>query len=159
MSESARPVSRIHKLRNFGISLFVILWTLYFHYHSVRHFYLEPWLQRSLPAPKWLFPPAGWIMFYNVNYSYGFAEVYGIKEKRLEKIDPHLILRTRAVGYDNIKRNVLTMVLTPSLKEPFCGFLKKRLPHYEGYWVTYVQYSDLKNHPQQAYRQLVYECR
>ena len=102
------------RLRNILISIFVILWTIIFHYESTRAFYLQPFFEKELPKLKFLFPPAGWIMFFNVDDSYGYAQVYGISEGVAKTIDAHKILRIRAVGYDNIQRNVLSTVLSRS---------------------------------------------
>src|SRR5438309_486667 len=82
-------------IRNTLISIFIILWIIVFHYESIRYFYLNPIFKRSLPKMKFLFPPAGWIMFYNVDDSYGLVEVLGVKDNILQVIDPHDILRTR----------------------------------------------------------------
>ena len=109
------------------ITGFVILWTLVFHYETLRANYLSPLvfgpprttaegrpLRRQLPKLPLLFPPAGWIMFFNVDQSYGFAEIYGIRGNRPSLLDPHDIIETRSVGYDNIHRNVLIAALSPS---------------------------------------------
>ena len=98
------------------ITLLVLCWTLVFQYETLRASYLGPWLKRELPKLPLLFPPAGWIMFYRVDRSYGYAEVYGVRDPggREEPVllDPHDIFETRAVGYDNIHRNVLVGVLS-----------------------------------------------
>src|SRR5437868_11707548 len=98
------------RLRNIIISLFVDLWIAVIHYESLRFFYLQPYFKRPLPKLKLLFPPAGWIMFYEVGDSDGFLEVYGIKGGDVQKIDPHDIIQVRTIGYDNIHRNILSQV-------------------------------------------------
>ena len=92
------------KFRNIFITLFVIVYSLVFHYESVRHFYLNPMLKKELPKVKFLFPPAGWIMFYKVGSQYGFTEVYGVKGKQQQEIDPREIFKVRTIGFDNIHR-------------------------------------------------------
>src|SRR5438445_6704213 len=106
--------------RNFVISVFVVVWTLLFHYESTRFFYLNPLFHKNLPQMKFLFPPAGWIMFFNVDDSFGNAEVYGVKDGLPQLLDPHQILTTRAIGYDNIHRGAMTTVFNTDIKDPFC---------------------------------------
>ncbi len=100
--------------RNAAITWFVIVWTLIFQYETLRANYLSPLFNRQLPKLALLFPPAGWIMFFNVDKSYGLVEVYGMRDGQPVLIDPHQIFQTKAVGYDNIHRNVLVSVLSPS---------------------------------------------
>lgn len=144
--------------RHFLISLFVIVWTLVFHYESLRHFYLNPFFERPLPKLKLLFPPAGWIMFFNVNNAYGAAEVYGFKAGQRHLIDPHDILRTRAIGYDNIRRNVLSEVLDPSHQSQFCRFLGRRFPAYENFAIVATFYPSLTQKPQTKLYKVMYTC-
>lgn len=144
--------------RNVSITIFVILWTVLFHYESTRYFYLEPFFRKPLPQMKFLFPPAGWIMFFNVDDNYGFVEVYGLKDKSLYLIDPHDIFRTRTIGFDNIRRNILSSVADPSAAKPFCSFLKWRFPQYQGFAVTASYYPSLTKQPGHFQQQLRYEC-
>src|SRR3989338_9319288 len=99
------------RLRNTCITLFVILWSLVFHYESLRFFYLQPFFRKhfdvELPKIKFLFPPAGWIMFFNVNNGFGYVEVYGLKDKQIQLLDPHEIFRTRTIMYDNVHRGIM----------------------------------------------------
>ena len=114
---------------------------LLFHYESLRANYLNPLLQpllhRDLPKCPLLFPPSGWIMFFEVEPRYGFAEVYGFRQGRSTKLDPHAIFATRALGYDNIRRNVLVGVLSPSAiaAPPQCVALRQRHPRAYGMMV------------------------
>lgn len=146
-------------MRNLVISGVVIIWLAAFHYESTRHFYLEPLFKRELPKIKFLFPPAGWIMFFNVDDAFGMAEVYGIKDGQPRLIEPHRILRTRAIGYDNIKRNALVGVLSSGMREPFCAFLKRKFPYFDHFVVTYVEYPSLTTAPFRQEQRIVYECR
>ena len=146
------------RLRKFLISLFVILWTVVFHYESTRNFYLNPFFKKNCPKVKFLFPPAGWIMFFNVDDSYGAAEVYGRKDGRRERIDPHKILATKAVGYDNIHRNVLSEVLSPYEAQPFCGFLKRKFPGFDEFAVVTTYYPSLTKDPQKKFYKIMYVC-
>ena len=137
----------------------MILWTLVFHYETLRANYLSPLAGRPLPKLPLLFPPAGWIMFFNVDKSYGFAEVYGIRSATPVLLDPHDIFQTKAVGYDNIHRNVLVSVLHPNLAPSFCPYLKRKFPGYEEFAVVYAAYPDVVAEPDRVLRQLAYRCR
>ena len=144
--------------RNTRISLFVIAWLLVFHYETFRLNYLSPLAGRELPKLKFLFPPAGWIMFFNVDQSYGTAEVYGNRGGEPFFIDPHQIFRTRFVGYDNIHRNVMVGVLSPSVGEQFCGYLHRKFPQYDGFAVAYAAYPDVTQTPPKKSYRVLYQC-
>ena len=140
------------------ITAFVIGWTLVFHYETLRANYLSPLVKRELPKLPLLFPPAGWIMFYNVDRTYGFAEVYGIHDRRATLIDPHTIFSTQAVGYDNIHRNVLVGVLERGRSPAFCRYLRRKFPEEDGFVVLYATYPDLVKTPDRIVRQVAYRC-
>mgnify|MGYP001618326494 CR=1 FL=1 len=150
------------KRRNVLITTFVVVWTLFFHYQTFRAVCLSPWFQqafnRPLPRIPLLFPPAGWIMFYRVDASYGFAEVYGLRDRQPALIDPHDILETKALGYDNIHRNALVGVLSREGAEPFCRFLKRKFPAYEQFAVVYGEYPDVATTPDRVLRGVAYRC-
>jgi len=150
-----KPMRRRHAL----ITCFVIAWTLLFHYETLRANYLSPLAGRELPKLPLLFPPAGWIMFYRVDRSYGFAEVYGIRGDHAIKLDPHQTFQTKAVGYDNIRRNVLIEVLSRPYAESFCRYLRWKFPEYESFAVVYAEYPDVIASPTQILRQVAYRCR
>ncbi len=153
------PVSRTKtKIRNILITIFVVLWTTLFHYESTRYFYLNPIAGRNLPKLKFLFPPAGWIMFFNVDDTYGSAEVYGQRDGRPELIDPHQILETKAVLYDNIHRNVLSGVLSSNHQRNFCQFLKKKFPEFESFAVAATYYPSVIAKPQEKLYKIIYVC-
>lgn len=140
------------------ISLFVIGWICLFHYESLRHFYLEPLVGHTLPKTKFLFPPAGWIMFFNVDERYGGAQVYGIRSNQPEWIDPHRVFPIRWVGYDNIRRNVLVSVLDERRGRDFCRYLKRKFPEYDEFVVAATYYPSVTRDPATRYRQPVYRC-
>ena len=144
--------------RNRLITVFVIAWTLVFHYESLRASYVSPLAGRTLPKLPLLFPPAGWIMFFSVDQSYGFAEVYGMRNGSPVSLNPHDIFRTKAVGYDNIRRNVLVSVLSPSLAASFCPYLKRTFPGDEAFAVVYAAYPDVAAESDRVVRQLAYRC-
>lgn len=146
-------------MRNKIISIFVVLWLLIFNYESIRYYYLNPFFKRELPKVKLLFPPAGWIMFYNVADSYGHVEVYGFKEGQTQLIDPHQILQTRAIGYDNIHRNALVTVLSADMVKPFCAHLFRNFQYFEGFVVTYVNYPSVVGQSFKKVQNIAYECR
>jgi hypothetical protein len=145
-------------LRNKLISIFVILWLGVFYYESTCYYYLQPLFKRELPRMKFLFPPAGWIMFYNIGDNFGYAEVYGVKDSKPQLIDPHQILETRAIGYDNINRNALVTVLTPGISQSFCPYLQRKFPYFEKFLVTYVEYPHLTEAPFEKQQTVAYEC-
>ena len=144
--------------RNLWITLFVLVWIALFHYETLRLNYLSPFIGHELPKTKFLYPPAGWIMFFNVDASYGFAEVYGVKDRRPTRIDPHDIFSTRFVLYDNIRRNVLVSVLSQAQAPAFCSYLRRKFPHYDEFAVVYAVYPDVVTQPTESQRQVVYRC-
>jgi hypothetical protein len=113
---------------------------------------------RDLPKLKFLFPPAGWIMFYNVNDNYGNVEVYGVKNGQTQLIDPHDILQTRSIGYDNIHRNALISVLDGQMQGPFCTFLKHKFSYFDSFMVTYSNYPSVTTKPLEKQQSVIYEC-
>ncbi|MDE2027065.1 MAG: hypothetical protein KGK03_00580 [Candidatus Omnitrophica bacterium] len=146
------------QLRNTFISIFVVVWLAVFYYESTCEYYWQPLLQRSLPRMKFLFPPAGWVMFYNIGDDFGYAQVYGVKDGEPQAIDPHQILRTRAIGYDNIHRNALISVLEPGVSDSFCPYLKRRFPYFDKFIVSYVDYPHLTKQPWARTETVAYEC-
>ena len=144
--------------RSIPITWFVLCWMLLFQYETLRANYLSPLFKRPLPKLALLFPPAGWIMFYNVDRSYGFAEVYGIRGTEPVQLDPHAIFETKAVGYDNIRRNVLVGVLSQDRAQDFCRFLKRKFPTYDDFLVVYAEYPDVVNTPERILRRPAYRC-
>ncbi len=150
------------KVRDGIITVFVIAWLILFYYESMRYNYLSPLAGRELPKFKFLFPPAGWIMFFQVDESEGRAEVYGIREsihgRKVELIDPHRIFENHWIGYDNIRRNVLISVLHPSRADSFCHYLKRKFPQYERFAVTEAIYPSSIKYPEKKILQLAYAC-
>ena len=144
--------------RNTLISVFVIGWLLLFQYETLRASYLGPLARRQLPKCPLLFPPAGWIMFFNIDRSYGFAEVYGIRESRPVLLDPHAVFSTKAVGYDNIHRNVLIGVVYRDRAQDFCRYLRRKFPAYDTFAVVYAEYPDVIAAPDRVLRQAAYFC-
>lgn len=146
------------KTRNILISAFVIVWTVIFHYESVRYFYLQNYFQKPLPKMKFLFPPAGWIMFYNVGDRFTYTEVYGIRNGMLVPIDPHDIIKTRFIGFDMVHRNVLSTVLKPGARQSFCNVLQKQFPQFDKFIVTAVEYPSLTQSRYDRRQVPVYQC-
>ncbi len=144
--------------RSIPITWFVLCWTLLFQYESLRANYLSPLFNRPLPKLALLFPPAGWIMFYHVDSSYGFAEVYGLRGGTPTLLDPHRIFQTNAVGYDNVRRNVLIGVLSRNVAPDFCRYLKRKFPSYDDFLIAYAEYPDLIETPHRLLRQPMYRC-
>lgn len=148
--------------RNSLITAFVILWSLFFFYQTFRLNYLNPISKAlfglSLPRIPLLFPPAGWIMFYNVDRSYGFAEVYGLRRGDPILLDPHDIFPMKNLGYDNIRRNVLVSVLDQLDAPAFCRYIRRKFPGYDGFLVVYAIYPDVVETPDRVFRQVAYRC-
>jgi hypothetical protein len=146
------------RLRNKLISIFVVLWLAVFYYESTCVYYLQPLFHRQLPRLKFLFPPAGWIMFYNIGDDFGFTQVIGVRDGHYQPIDPHQILQTRAIGYDNIHRNALITVLSPGMSDSFCPYLRRKFPYFDKFFVTYVEYPHLTEQPLERTETVAYEC-
>ena len=144
--------------RNALISTFVLLWLAVFYYESTCVYYLQPLFKQELPRLKFLFPPAGWIMFYHIDDNFNYAEVYGVKNGVPQLIDPHQILQTRAIGYDNIHRNALITVLEPGMAQVFCPYLKRKFPYFDKFMVTYVTYPHLTQEPLEREQLVAYSC-
>lgn len=140
------------------ISIFVVLWLLVFNYESIHRYYLEPWLKRPLPKLKLLFPPVGWIMFYDVGDEYSCAEIYGVNADGIQQIDPHEILATMTFGFDNIHRNVLSIVFADSMQSPVCRFLEHKFPEFENFLITAVHYPSVTQTPHKRLQRVMYQC-
>lgn len=149
----------MNKWRNRFITIFVILWCVAFHYESVRHFYLDPLFDRRLPKIQFLFPPAGWIMFYRVDNAYGHIRIFGTKDDQNYEIDPHEIFRVRTIGYDNIHRGVISSAASKRNGRAFCQQLTKRFNEFEDFKIIYAYYPDFVKEPNRNYQQLLYGCR
>ena len=150
--------SKDPRLRNMSISIFVLLWLFIFHYESTRYFYLNAFAQKDLPKFKFLFPPAGWIMFFNVDETYSYVEVYGKSDGSVHLINPHDIFRTRTFGFDDIHRNVLSTVGSQGNAAAFCQYLAWRFPSYEDFVVTAVYYPSLVKEPYKRGQDVLYRC-
>lgn len=146
-------------MRNKIITIFVVFWLVIFNYESCRAMFLNPFFGHDLPKLKFLFPPAGWVMFYTVSDSYGYAEVFGVKDGRAQWIDPHDILTTRPILYDNVHRNALISVLDQQAKPAFCAYLKQKFPYFESFMVTYTNYPSVIKNRYEQQQALMYECR
>src|SRR3989338_7525912 len=132
------------KMRKILISAFVMIWIVVFQYESLRAFYLAPLFGRPMPKLPFLFPPAGWIMFYEVGNYFGTAEVYGLgKSGASERLDPHDIFKTRFVGFDNIHRNVMVSVLDSRESQAFCAYLERKFPDYSEFAIVQTGYPAL----------------
>jgi len=149
----------MNKWRNRFITLFVILWCLAFHYESVRHFYLQPLVKQTLPKIKFLFPPAGWIMFYRVDSAYGHRRVFGIKDDQALEIDPHEIFRVRTIGYDNIHRGVISSAASERNKRAFCQHLTKRFKDFDDFKILLTYYPDFITEPNLQHQKFLYSCK
>jgi hypothetical protein len=145
--------------RNVFISLFVILWLCLFHYESIRAFYLNPLFKRDLPHMQFLFPPAGWIMFYKVEDGSGDVQVFGLRNgKPPQFIDPHQIFETRQIGYDNIHRGAMGALASMRVKPQACRFLHRKFPYFQQFLVTYVEYPSPTKEPMEQNRYIIYQC-
>lgn len=147
------------KARDCWISIFVVIWLLVFHYESLRVYYLNPLFKQELPKVKFLFPPAGWIMFYRVSPAASNIEIYGLDANRNPQlIDPHDILQTRPIGYDNIRRGALFSFADPANQRQACAFLYRKLKYFQGFVVVHVQYPDVSKERFFQQRYILYQC-
>lgn len=149
----------MNKWRKIFITVFVILWCLAFHYESVRYFYLVPLFNRSLPKIKFLFPPAGWIMFYRIDAAYGHIRIFGFKDRQHYEIDPHEVFRVRTIGYDNIHRGIIGGAASERHRYAFCKQLTRRFKDFENFRIVYDYYPDFVTEPYKRYQQVLYNCR
>ena len=147
------------KWRNIFITIFVILWCCAFHYESIRHFYLNPIFDRSLPKIKFLFPPAGWIMFFRVDESYGHLRIFGFKDEKIHEIDPHEIFKVRTIGFDNIHRGVIGSAASRRNRHAFCKHLFKHFDTFDNFRVVYSHYPNYVTNPYESFEQILYACR
>lgn len=97
-------------------------------------------------------------MFFNVGESEGHAEVYGIKNNKPTKIDPHAIFENCWLGYDNIRRNVLSTVLHRGYQWSFCNYLRRKFPQYLTFAVVQVYYPSVVKEPDKKFYQEIYRC-
>lgn len=151
-------VTKNKKVRNTFITVFVILWLGLFHYESIRHFYLQPAFQKALYKVKFLFPPAGWIMFFRVGEGFGYTEVYGVKDQKSQLIDPHSIFRTRTIMFDNIHRGILGSVADKTRAPQFCRFLRYRYPYFDSFFITVIYYPSMTKEPFKRFSEVRYQC-
>lgn len=145
-------------LRNILITIFVIVWSLVFHYESLRHFYLNPLFKKELPKVRFLFPPAGWIMFFSVGDTSGHIDVYGVKNNQRQIIDPHDIFRVRTIGYDNIHRGILGLAGNRAYAQSFCDFLNYRFPYFDKFLVVGVYTPEMTTNVYKQIQRVQYEC-
>lgn len=146
-------------VRNSLISVFVVCWLFIFHYESLRTIYLNPFFKRELPKVKFLFPPAGWIMFFRVDDAASSVEIYGITaDNQPQLIDPHDILQTRPIGYDNIRRGALFAFASPDNRQRTCAFLQWKLPYFKSFVVSYVQYPSVTTEYFRQKRYILFQC-
>ena len=150
--------SRRMTWRNIVITLFIVIYSLTFHYESTRHFYLNALFKKELPKVKYLFPPAGWIMFYQVGEQYGFTEVYGLKGEDSYRIDPHEIFRVRTIGFDNIHRGILGAVSYRERAQSFCGHLKRRFDFFDEFLIVTQHYPSFVDQPYDRREYVRYKC-
>jgi len=146
------------RIRNIFISIFVVVWLCAFHYESIRYFYLEPVLGQRLPKIKFLFPPAGWIMFYRVDDQFAYPEIYGVIKGAPQVIDPHDIIRTRFIGFDNIRRGILGAALSGYRRQDFCRYMHRNFPVFDDFYVTAVNIPSVTKAPYDRQQIPVYQC-
>ncbi len=148
-------------IRNTYISIFVVLWLLLFQYESLRGFFLNDYLHLDAPKTKFLFPPAGWIMFYTVEPEAGYYEVIGVKGADRQVIDPHHIFRVRTIGYDNIHRGILGMAYSPRnphVAASFCRYLNSRFPEFDRFYFVGYFYPNIIEEPFTRRQRILYQC-
>ncbi len=100
-------------------------------------------------------------MFYQVDKSDGYVEVYGVKSEQSQLIDPHDIFRTRTFGYDNVHRGIMGGVGdsdNPAVGAQFCRFLNYRFPYFDKFYITAFYHPDMIEKPYDRRQKMLYEC-
>lgn len=151
-------ISKNVKVRNSFIVLFSILWLLAFHYESIRYFYLQPFSKSPLYKVKFLFPPAGWIMFFNVGPASGDIQIYGTKGNYKQLIDPHDIFRTRTIAFDNIHRGIVGGIAGERKRPETCRYLFWKFPGFDYFDIHYVDYPDVTQGPYIRREVVLFRC-
>lgn len=149
------------RVRNTYISIFVVLWLALFQYESLRGFFFNGYLKQEFPKTRFLFPPAGWIMFYTVEPEGGYYEVVGVKGRQRHVIDPHEIFRVRTIGYDNIHRGILGSAYSPSnphVAATFCRYLNSRFPEFDRFYFMGYFYPNIIEKPFDRRERIIYQC-
>ena len=98
-------------------------------------------------------------MFFNVDDRFSYAKVYGVKGKSVLEIDPHDILPTRFIGFDDVHRNVLGTILDEGTSRPFCRYIERKFPEFDNFLVTLVYYPSVVKSPRLYVEQPMYQCR
>lgn len=154
----------VRRSKRAWLRLFIAGWLLLFVYETLRAFQLKPLVARlagrevALPKLPMLFPPAGWIMFYEVGDTAGGLEIYGVSNATTTLIDPHRVFATRYVGFDNIRRGMLWSAAGRQWE--FCNFLRRKFPEYPDFSVVQYQYQDLgSGKPPERQQAPLYGCR
>jgi len=154
--------SKVKRIRNAAISLFVVIWLFIFHFESTRYFYYKEPIAKKIeevvPKFKFLFPPIGWIMFYNIDDSFGHVIVYGKKGDETQPLDPHEIFRTRTIGYDNIHRGILGTASYKQNVHRFCRFLYHRFEYFDTFIVSMAHYPQRSVEPYKRIQNVLYTC-
>ncbi len=145
-------------IRNRAITIFVVFWLLIFFSETTRFYYRNTNVMQVIPKIKFLFPPLGWIMFWNIDDQFSCVEVFGEKDGTEQLVDPHDIFRTRTIGYDNIQRGILGTATYPDNYRRFCNFLFFRFPYFDKFTVTLVNYPEMSELPYKARRAVLYQC-
>ncbi len=104
-------------------------------------------------------------MFFNVDEQFSRTQVYGLKSLPQnpnqyvpQEIEPHVIFRTRTIGFDNIHRNIMSTVIMEMNQRPFCRYLKMKFPYYDNFVVILVRYPNVVKTPMEHTQQVVYQC-
>jgi len=151
--------TRSKSWRNVFISILVVAWLSLFTYETFRGFQLTHiFKDKNLAKTKFLFPPAGWIMFYRIGKSGGFYEVYGLKDNRPQLIDSHDIFRTRTIGYDNLHRGILGSAANRRRAQDFCRFLRFRFPYFDEFVVSGAYLPNPAKNPYGRTDSIQYRC-
>ncbi|MCA9395026.1 MAG: hypothetical protein KC900_12550 [Candidatus Omnitrophica bacterium] len=154
-------ITRNARVRNTYISIFIIFWLALFQYESVRGFLLNDRWKLNAPKTRFLFPPAGWIMFYTVEPEAGYFEVLGVKGRQTHVIDPHHIFRVRTIGYDNIHRGILGTAYNPDnpyVAADFCRYLNYRFPDFDEFLFMGYFYPNIIEKPFDRRQRIIYRC-
>lgn len=81
-----------------------------------------------------------------------------MKGKNVVPIDPHDIIRTRTIFFDNIHRGILGTAAETGRAKPFCRYLNQKFPYFDAFIVTGNYYPSITKEPYNRIQNILYQC-